>query len=480
MERSVVGEKLKENLAILGWHPTDVEWRDGLVPAERGSNLVVTLPPAPAWAAPTIAGALARPEPVDGMVLILASEATIPEWAITLAALTDGSGLGVEASGASRRAVRRLQDRSLSALVLAPEQALQLASRSALHPDRISTLVFAWPEDWSADSAIAALLPELPKDQQRVVLSSDPSRLQQADGLLERYVRRPSMSVGALPAPLEQGATVRSVATSWANRAARLTELVTLLDPAEPVVWVADARDRHLIGHHIGGTGTPLVREIPSRGPIVCYDPPRPDQLAALAAVGEVVLLVPPGAEAYLSRVAPERRPMPAESAVGARVREDEAMRQEVAATLRSTDLSGALYALGPLFETHDPQLVAASLLVRARSQQPVAPKTVTAPTPDSVRIWVGAGKRDEATVGDLVAVLVREVGVARELIGRIELRDTFSLVEVPKEMAERVVTGLTGITIRRRKVSARIDRGPGSGGNPHSSKAPGRFRGPR
>ncbi|MCA9721272.1 MAG: DbpA RNA binding domain-containing protein, partial [Gemmatimonadetes bacterium] len=81
-----------------------------------------------------------------------------------------------------------------------------------------------------------------------------------------------------------------------------------------------------------------------------------------------------------------------------------------------------------------------------------------------------GVGRRDEATVGDLVAVLVKEIGLARESIGRIELRETFALVEVPAGEADRIAERLSGLTVRRRKLVARVDRGaPARGGSGRS-----------
>jgi len=62
--------------------------------------------------------------------------------------------------------------------------------------------------------------------------------------------------------------------------------------------------------------------------------------------------------------------------------------------------------------------------------------------------------------VNDLVAVLTKEVRVERGKIGRVELRDAFSLVEIPAQDAERVAGALNGTTIRRRRVTARVDRG--------------------
>jgi ATP-dependent RNA helicase DeaD len=85
----------------------------------------------------------------------------------------------------------------------------------------------------------------------------------------------------------------------------------------------------------------------------------------------------------------------------------------------------------------------------------------------------VGVGKSDGATPNDLVAVLTKEVRVAREKIGRIELRDAYSLVELPAQEAERIATALNGVTIRRKRVVARIDRGRVR----PAARAPGRRR---
>jgi ATP-dependent RNA helicase DeaD len=80
--------------------------------------------------------------------------------------------------------------------------------------------------------------------------------------------------------------------------------------------------------------------------------------------------------------------------------------------------------------------------------------------------------------VGDIVAVLAREVGLDRSLIGRVDLRDAFTLVEVPSSEAERVALKLVGLTVRKRKLSARVDRGPSGPSGP--SRGGGGFGGAR
>ena len=62
----------------------------------------------------------------------------------------------------------------------------------------------------------------------------------------------------------------------------------------------------------------------------------------------------------------------------------------------------------------------------------------------------------------DIVAALTREAGVEAASIGRIEIREMFSLVEVPAAEAEEIAQKIAGRTIRRRTVNARVDRGGG------------------
>ena len=77
----------------------------------------------------------------------------------------------------------------------------------------------------------------------------------------------------------------------------------------------------------------------------------------------------------------------------------------------------------------------------------------------ERVKVFVGVGKKDRASAKDLVGALIREAGVAKDDIGRIEVRETFSIVEVGAGAADRAVRGLTGTTIRGRRVLARLDR---------------------
>ena len=116
------------------------------------------------------------------------------------------------------------------------------------------------------------------------------------------------------------------------------------------------------------------------------------------------------------------------------------------------------LLTLAPLFERHDPTTVAAALFELWSGSAQAAP----APAPDipaTSKIFVGVGKKDGATANDLVAVLTKELRVDRTKIGRIELRDAYSLIEIPAQEAEKVAGALNGVTVRRFAVRSRPTR---------------------
>jgi hypothetical protein len=213
--------------------------------------------------------------------------------------------------------------------------------------------------------------------------------------------------------------------------------------------------------------GDPAVRVVTGDAPpaaaVIAFDLPTPERLRQLLSAGDVVLLVPPGTEPYVERLAAPRRPVrlpgPADAAESAAA----ARRALIARAVEERRTEAALLTLAPLFERYDPATVAAALfdLWTSAPPSPAAAPAAAPEEPATAKIYVGIGKKDGATVNDLVAVLTKEVRVERGKIGRVELRDAFALVELPAQDAERIARALTGTTIRRKRVTARVDRGP-------------------
>ncbi len=91
------------------------------------------------------------------------------------------------------------------------------------------------------------------------------------------------------------------------------------------------------------------------------------------------------------------------------------------------------------------------------------------------MRLFVGVGKKDGAGPGDLLGAVTGEAGVGGDRVGKIEIQDTFSLVEVDEEVAEKVIRAVNGTTIRGRSARVDYDRGPGprTGGSRRSGSGP-------
>jgi ATP-dependent RNA helicase DeaD len=73
-------------------------------------------------------------------------------------------------------------------------------------------------------------------------------------------------------------------------------------------------------------------------------------------------------------------------------------------------------------------------------------------------RLFVNAGKADGMTPRDLVGSIANESGISSDQIGKIELRDTHSIVEISTPVAEAVANKMNGITVRGKRLTMRVD----------------------
>jgi ATP-dependent RNA helicase DeaD len=169
------------------------------------------------------------------------------------------------------------------------------------------------------------------------------------------------------------------------------------------------------------------------------------------------------------------------------------AFRDTIRRAVREEDLSAQMLVLEPLFEDFTPAEVAAAVAALLRRKPPVqapeaapaAPRAraAAAPAPERstaggataayARLFVSIGERDGVRPGDLVGTIAGETDIPGSQIGKVDIRDTFSIVEVPADIAERVIAALNGTTIKGRSVRADFDRG-------NARKPGGPPRGPR
>ena len=80
-------------------------------------------------------------------------------------------------------------------------------------------------------------------------------------------------------------------------------------------------------------------------------------------------------------------------------------------------------------------------------------------PEGSKARIFFGAGKKAGIRPADLVGAIAGEAEVPSNLIGPIQITESFSVVDVPEEMAEKVIAAVGAGGLRGKKVTVRRDR---------------------
>jgi len=162
-------------------------------------------------------------------------------------------------------------------------------------------------------------------------------------------------------------------------------------------------------------------------------------------------------------------RPLPPpESVVEDRIAE---IRDRLEEAATRGDLAPLYLVLEPLLERFSPQeLAAAALALLLPQPAAAAPPSGTAARAEKAtgtdgwtRLFVSIGEMEGVKPGDLLGALAGESGVDGSSFGKIEIRDTYSLVEVRPSVAETVIKAVNGSSIRGR--SARVDYDRGSGG---------------
>ena len=161
-------------------------------------------------------------------------------------------------------------------------------------------------------------------------------------------------------------------------------------------------------------------------------------------------------------------RPLPPpESVIEDRIREIRG-RLEEAAT--QGDLAPLYLILEPLLERFSPQELAAAalaLLVSRPTDAAAPPSTIARAekatgTDGWTRLFVSIGDMEGVKPSDLLGALAGESGVEGSSFGKIEVRDTYSLVEVRPSDAETVIKAVNGSSIRGRSARVDYDRGGG------------------
>lgn len=504
----------------MGWDAPSALQRDAIPVLRRGNNVVLRASTGAgvtgAWGLAVLDRLATFDDDATPLALVLAPAADeASRIAETLARIAAPAGVTVRALAPG------WPGRPARILVATPPAAMAAVRDSSLKLDAIAILVLAGADRIHALGgwgAVETLTESVTGAGQRIVVTGEADRPIQE--YLERHVRK-ALSIPARPAEGGTPDTTGSVRYTVAADGAKLDALVALLPAADgteiAVICRTQDRAEHiaagLAARGIAVEGVAAADALPTesdatrilvlpaaeadqrttRASVLSCDVPfDADTLTALHGGGGTVIATPPEVP-HLRRIAaraalrlqPVAPPQPdvADAA--------EAARGAIREAIGRADLAAYLSLLQPLLEEHPAAEVAAAALYLARNAgaaRPVGGRSAVAPgvagqaggqprssgsgaPPPStayVRLFVSVGSRDDVNPGDLVGAITGEAGVPGETVGRIDIRESHSTVEVASADASRIIEALNGRTLKGRSVRVDYDRKdrPGSGGD--------------
>jgi ATP-dependent RNA helicase DeaD len=331
------------------------------------------------------------------------------------------------------------------------------------------------------EAALETLLVTVPREAQRIAVTGEPTRA--VLHLIATHVRRALQFPTNRAAAEESAVTTGSVSYLVVPEAAKADALARLLGRPRneaPVITARTAQRADAFAHALELRGYAVVRSgagpadaiirhgvrPPAGARIACDVPFDAEGLRALDAEDGLVLIQPseiPHLRAIARQAGRELH------AVGRERSGRDALaafRAQVRKAMEDEDIELHLAALEPLFADHAPEEVAAALSALLRRRAPAPPTERPAPRAASpyVRIFVSAGQRDGIRAGDLVGAITAEAQIPGDRIGRIEIRDTFSVIEIDADTAQKVIRALNGTTYRGRSLRVDYDRRPAAG----------------
>jgi ATP-dependent RNA helicase DeaD len=462
-----------------------VEQQQESTGVSRGQNHLHVLPEDSAAAARALQPLLGRVDPLAAaiQVLVVTSDAEAAAGLAERLIDPDTPAMRVMAATEPRRSARVVRGTPPHVLVGAPQAIAELLRGSSVKLDAVRVVVLGWVDalEERAAAALETVMGEVPKDAARVVLASAADEA--VEKLVERYAFKARRAQGATINPLPP-VSLSYVVTTDAARPAALRRTLDALDPESAFIVVGDARSRvsvesllRSLGYGVGGSESIRVGGAPE-GPaelVVLYDlPHREEELRAIGtshgAARVVALLAARQLPAARSLAGGAVTPLVLpDAAVRARSREDR-LRDELRELLDGGQLSREVLSLEPLLANHDGIEIAAAALrlleaERGKARLPQlqsAPATVT-------RLYINAGSMDEVRAGDLIGAITNQAGISKAELGRVEVRERHSTVEVSSSVANTVVSKLTGAEIRGRRIIARVDEDKP---RPHRSSA--------
>jgi ATP-dependent RNA helicase DeaD len=433
-------------------------------------------------------------------------------------------------------------------LVATPNQVMDAVRTSGVKLEAVEAVVVDGASDIEAlggFEALEGIFDNVPRTTQRVVVTgvSTPGVQDLVDRRVKRAIRYPVQA--AVPdespeanettgvvgyVPVAERDKIDTVARLLGGGGAGEAPPVLVCRTDERAAQVAEALSLRgfLVGEAdddeadvVVAGSTEALAEMGEGGPsgtVISFDVPPDEESLRLRHGGERTgfVLVQPRELQHLREVARrarlDARPAGVTGEPPAAGDEMRRFRAELRRAIREEDIGAQMLVLEPLFEDFTAAEVAAAAAALLRRRPLAEPEPGAAPASASragsarapvrestagsapaafARLFVSVGERDGVRAGDLMGAIAGEADIPGSSVGKIEIRDTFSIVEVPADAAQKVIDKVNGTTIKGRSVRVDYDRGadrarrPGTGGaaSRGGPRAPreggGGFRGP-
>lgn len=386
--------------------------------------------------------------------------------------------IGIIAATSTARAARLLKLLPHQIVIGAPSTILELVKGSSLKLSTARAVAFAWADamlaEAGAEDAIATLLADVPKDSARTIATTEVTPA--VESLIERYARRARRVTSAATTDTTPIA-VEYVTTAESAKSVTLRRLLDALDLDNAAIFVRGEHSSQEAGSLLRSLGyfgdkSPVRLSHGGGAPttVVLYDLPasREELTEAMgASARRVIAMVQPRQISSLRALAGGGRVRPfVLPDSGMRIRSRDAiLRDEIKSVLDRGTVTRTLFAIEPLLEEYDGVDIAAAALelLEQERAKPRAPEAAAAaPQGGFVRLFFSVGARDGLRVGEVVATIGNDGGVPSTELGKVDIRDSHTIVEVGNSFAAQVVEKLTGKTIAGRRIIVRPDQDAG------------------
>jgi ATP-dependent RNA helicase DeaD len=462
----------------------------------RSQNVFLVLPHDWASIAEFLAPLIERvdPESPDVQIVIATADAEVAAAVIAASARLIGDRpIGVLAATSSARAARLAKIRPPHIVSGTPTTLVGLLRASAIKLDALRAVCIAWADELLArdeSASLETLMAEIPKDAPRTIVTSVVTPA--VDELVERYARRARREVARV-AEGRQPIGLEYVLSSMAARPTTLRRLLDEIDPASGLVFARDADSQASVRDQLRALG------YGDRGDVRCGLAAGPETALAvlydLPATHEELREAVSGARRTIALVRPRQleslralslggalKPHVLPEAVAASRARDAGILAQLRQILETGAASRELLSLEPLLEDFDGAEVAAAALQlleqeraaqrartaeqekAARSESGHAERPHNAPRESAgpmVSLFASVGAREGVRPADLVGMITSKAGVAGSDVGRIEIRESHSTIEVASGLADQIIDRASGTIVNGRRALLKRDEKP-------------------